>query len=152
MNYVSLDTGPIVEYVDLDGTYHAHAKAIFDSLVAGEILGLITHPVLAETYYVSLRVYEKLGLDEPETKAQKLVEWLYSSPQMQLADQTLELAIAAGKIKKRYSLALTDAYVMASSKLYKGKAVFRTREKEVQKRITELSRNYTLIFLEDYVS
>ena len=150
MSFVSLDTGTIVEYIDMAGTFHSQARAIFDSIVAGEILGLIAHPVLAETYYVSLRVYEKLELEEPEKKAQKLIEWLYTSPNIELAEQTLELALTAGKIKKEYSIALTDAYVIASSKLYKGRAVFRTREKEIQEKITELGKKYNLVFLEDY--
>jgi len=152
LSFVSLDTGTIVEYMDMAGTFHSQARAIFDSIVAGEILGLIAHPVLAETYYVSLRVYEKLELEEPEKKAQKLIEWLYTSPNIELAEQTLELALTAGKIKKEYSIALTDAYVIASSKLYKGRAVFRTREKEIQEKMTELGKKYNLVFLEDYSS
>lgn len=150
MSFVSIDTGTIVEYVDLDGTFHSQATAIFDSIGAGEILGLIAHPILAETYYVSLRVYEKLQLEQPERRARNLIEWLYRSPNIELAEPTLELALTAGKIKKKFSLALTDAYVIASSKLYKGKAVFRTREKEIQEKITELGKSYNLVFLEDY--
>lgn len=150
MSFVSLDTGTIVEYIDLGGAFHSQAKAIFDSIQAGEILGIIAHPILAETYYVSLRVYEKLELEEPAAMAQTLLEWLYRSPHMELAEPTLELALSAGKIKREYGLALTDAYVMASSKLYKGKAIFRTREKEIRERIAELSENYSLVFLEDF--
>jgi predicted nucleic acid-binding protein len=150
LSFVSLDTGTIVEYVDLAGTFHSQAKAIFDRIIAGEILGLIVHPILAESYYVSLRLYQRLGLEGPEKRAQNLVEWLYRSPHIQLAESTLELALTAGKIKKEYSLALTDAYVIAGSKLYKGKAVFRTREEEIQENITKLSKNYNLVFLEDF--
>ena len=150
MSFVSLDTGTIVEYVDLDGTFHPQATAIFDTIRAGETLGLIPHPILAETYYVSLRVYERLQLEEPERRARNLIEWLYRSPNIELAEPTLKLALTAGKIKKEFSLALTDAYVIASSKLYKGKAVFRTREKEIQEKITELGKSYNLVFLEDY--
>ena len=58
--------------------------------------------------------------------------------------------MTAGKLKKEFSLALTDAYVIASSKLYKGKAVFRTREKEIEERMSELGKSYNLVFLEDY--
>lgn len=150
MSSVSLDTGTIVEYIDQAGTYHSQAKAIFDNIVSGKILGLVAHPILAETYYVSLRIYEKLGLEEPDSRAEKLLEWLYRSPNIELAEPTLELALVAGKIKKEFSVAITDAYVIASSKLYKGKAVFRTREKEIQAHISELSKNYKLVFLEDF--
>ena len=152
MSFVSLDTGPIVEYFNVDGAFHSQAKAIFDNIIAGKIFGIITHPVLAETYNVSNRVYEMLHLEEPESRAQKLVEWLYTSPNIELAEQTLELAVTAGKIKKQYSLALTDAYVIAASKIYNGKAVFRTKESEIHRKMTELSKNYDLAFLEDYAT
>jgi len=150
LSFVSLDTGTIVEYVDLDGRYHPQAKAIFESIVEGEILGLIAHPILAETYYVSLRVYETLDVEKPESRAENLVEWLYRSPNIEVAEPTLELALTAGKIKKKFGVALTDAYVIASSKLYNGKAIFRAMEKEIQENITELSKDYSLVFLEDY--
>jgi predicted nucleic acid-binding protein len=150
LSFVSLDTGTIVEYVDLAGTFHAQAKAIFDNIVAGKILGLIVHPILAETYYVSLRVYERLDLEKPQSRAENLLEWPYRSPNIEIAEPTLELALAAGKIKREFSVALTDAYVIASSKLYGGKAVCRAREKEIQRKIAELSKNYNLVFLEDY--
>jgi predicted nucleic acid-binding protein len=150
LSFVSLDTGTIVEYVDLAGTFHSQAKAIFDNIVAGKILGLIAHPILAETYYVSLRVYERLELEKPESRAENLLEWLYRSPNIEIAEPTLKLALTAGKIKREFSVALTDAYVIASSKLYKGKAIFRAREKEIQENIAELGKNYNLVFLEDY--
>lgn len=152
MSFISLDLEEetIVEYVDLDGTFHSQTTAIFESIGAGEIFGLIAHPILAETYYVSLRVYERLQLEQPERRARNLLEWLYRSPNIELAEPTLKLALTAGKIKKEFSLALTDAYVIASSKLYKGKAVFRAREKEIQEKIAELGKSYNLVFLEDY--
>jgi predicted nucleic acid-binding protein len=152
LSFISLDTGPIVEYVNVAGAFHSQAKAIFDNIISGKILGLITHPVLAEAYYVSYRVYEKLRLEDPESRAHKLAEWLYMSPNIELADQTLELALTAGKIKKQYSLTLTDAYVIAASKIYNGKAVFRTRDSEIHRKMPELSKNYDLVFLEDYAT
>ena len=150
MSFVALDTGTIVEYIDLNGMFHSQANAIFESIDAGEIFGLIAHPILAETYYVSLRVYERVQLEQPERRARNLLEWLYRSPNIELAEPTLNLALTAGKIKKEFGLALTDAYVIASSKLYNGNAVFRTREKEIQEKITELGKSYNLVFLEDY--
>jgi predicted nucleic acid-binding protein len=150
LNFVSLDTGAIAEYIDLAGTFHSQANSIFDNISAGKILGLIAHPILAETYYVSIRIYERLQVERPETRARNLLEWLYRAPNFKLAESTLELALAAGEIKREFGLALTDAYVIASSKLYKGKAVFRTKEKEIQEKITQLGKRYDLVFLEEY--
>lgn len=150
MSSVSLDTGAIVEYVDLAGAFHAQASAVFEGILAGKLLGVVPHPTLAETYYVAYRIYERLGLEQPEGRAEKLVEWFFSSPNFEIAEPSLELALLAGRIKREFGLALTDAYVIAASKLHKGKALFRTREKEIEENITQIAKNYDLVFLEDY--
>lgn len=150
MSYVCLDTGPIVEYVDLAGVLHSQAEAIIRRVLAGKLIAIIPHSVLAETYYVSSRIYEKLRLDKPETRAEQLIEWLCHSPNFTIAEPSILLAKIAGQIKRNFGLALTDAYVIAASKTQGGKAVFRTRETEMKKNIGRLSKNYELVFLEDY--
>jgi len=150
LSYVSLDTGVIVEYVDLNGAFHRQAEAIIENALARRLLAVIAHPILAETYYVSLRLYEKLGMEKPEDRAEKLVEWLYRSPNFEIAEPSLELALLAGRIKKSFRLALTDAYVIAASKLYRGRAVFRRRESEIREKLAELTEEYEMVFIEDY--
>jgi predicted nucleic acid-binding protein len=150
LSYVSLDTGVIVEYIDLGGNFHRQAEAIIESVLARKLLAVIAHPILAETYYVSLRVYEKLGMEKPEDRAEKLVGWLYKSPNFAIAEPSLELALLAGRIKTSLRFALTDAYVIAASKLYKGRAVFRRRESEIEEKLAELTKDYRIVFLEDY--
>jgi len=147
----SLDTGVIVEYIDLAGSYHYQAKAIIENVLAGRLSAVIAHPTLVETYYVSTRIYKRIGVRRPDLRAEELVEWLYSSPNFTIAESSLKLAIEAGRIKERFRLALTDAYVLAASKLYKGKAVFRKREREMASRLKELSKKYDLVFLGDYL-
>ena len=150
MNYVSLDTGPIVEYADLAGPFHRQMEAIIRRVVAGKLTAIVPHPVLAETYYVSFRIYEKLGLDRPEERSAKLIEWLYHSPNFLIAESSLQLAKMAGQIKKDYGLALTDCYVIAASKLRRGRALFRAKETEMKRNISRLTKSYEVIFLEDY--
>ena len=150
MSYISLDTSVIIEYIDLAGRFHRQAEAIIENVLAGKLSAIIPHPTLAETYYVSLKVYEKLGLDRPRQRAEELVNWLYRSPNFTIAEPSLELALLAGRIKGDLNLALTDAYVVAASKLYKGKAVFKTKEREMVERLTELTKSYDVVFLEDY--
>ena len=151
MSYVCLDTGPIIEYVDLAGVFHPQAEAIIRRILAGKIIAIIPHPVLAESYYVSSRIYEKLGLDKSEDRAGKLVDWLCHSPNFTIAEPSDLLAKKAGQVKKDFGLALTDAYVIATSRVQGGKAVFRTRETEMKKNMGRLSNEYDLVFLEDYV-
>lgn len=148
MSYVSLDTGVIAEYIDLAGSLHKEAEAIIRNVLGGKLLAIIPHPILVETYYVSARIYERLGLSDPEERAERLIEWLYRSPNFSLAEPSLELAILAGKIKRKYGLALTDAYVLASAKLYGGKALFRSKEKEIVKRFSAITVEYDVAFLQ----
>jgi len=148
MSYVSLDTGVIAEYMDLAGSLHKEAEAIIRNVLGGKLLAIIPHPILVETYYVSARIYERLGLSDPEERAEKLIEWLYRSPNISLAEPSLELAILAGKVKRKFSLALTDAYVLASAKLYGGKALFRSKEKEIVKRFSMITEEYDVAFLQ----
>ncbi|MEM2927946.1 MAG: PIN domain-containing protein [Nitrososphaerota archaeon] len=148
MNRISLDTSVLIEYINLAGSFHKEAKAVIQCILNGKLIAIIPHPVLVETYYVSTRIYEKLGLSNPEKKAEKFIEWLYRSPNFSLAESSLELAILAGKIKKKFNLALTDAYVLASSKLYHAKAVFKIREKEIMEKLDEIKKEYDVVFLE----
>lgn len=150
MSHVSLDTGAIIEYIDLTGPFHRQAAAIIESILAGKLVAMIPHPILAETFYVSARIYQKLKLEEPKRRAEELITWLYSSPNFDLAQPSLELALLAGSIKRTFRLALTDAYVVAASKLHEGKAVFRKREREMAKKLGQLTKRYDLLFLEDY--
>ena len=150
MSYISLDTGVIVEYIDLAGKFHRQAEALIENISTGKLLAIIPHPTLAETYYVSVRIYEKLGLERPERRAEELVKWLYRSPNFTLAEPSLELALQVGMIKGHFNLALTDAYIIAASKLYKGRAVFRRREREMVEKLAELTKSYDIVFLEDY--
>lgn len=72
MARVVLDTGVIIEYVDLKGSLHEQARAVFDAVVSGRLEALIPHPVLAETFYVAVRIYSSLGVRDPLARAARL--------------------------------------------------------------------------------
>jgi len=150
MSYVALDTSVIIEYVDLKGRFHNQAGGAFAGVLSGELTALIPHVVLAETYYVSCGMYGRLGLKDPTARSEKLVEWLYRSPNIEITSGTLDLALESGRIKGDFGLALTDCYVMAAAKQRRGKALFRKREAEMSGQIRELVKTYSLVFLEDY--
>ena len=117
MNKIAIDTSVIVEYIDEKGEYHEQAKAIFTTLITGKLEAIIPHPILAETYYVSARIYEKLGFKEPEKIALKLIKWLYRLPTIEIPNG-INLVIGAGQVKMKYGLALTDCYVLALSLIH----------------------------------
>lgn len=148
MARVALDTGVVVEYIDLKGRYHRQAEAIFTSVLAGKLEAVIPHPVLAETYYVAARVYAASGAPDPERRAGELVKWLVALPAVEVVEGA-ELAVEAGSLKLKLGLALTDCYVLAAAKLAGGRAVFRSREAEMS-RVAGQLKEYGAIFLEDY--
>jgi len=148
---VCLDTSVIIEYIDRGGKYHQYSNQLFNLIIKGNLRAIIQHVILAETYYVASRIYEKLGLDNPGLNATKLIEWLYRLPTIQVIGEPLDLALEAGKIKLKYRLVLTDCYVLAVSKLYGCKAIFREREREMMDIIKELEKEFKIIFLEDYL-
>ncbi|MEM0023411.1 MAG: PIN domain-containing protein [Thermofilaceae archaeon] len=148
MARVALDTSVVVEFIDLKGRFHKQAEAIFASLLAGRLEAVVPHPVLAETYYVAVRVYSTRGLLDAEKRAEELVKWLAALPTVVVVEGA-ELAVEAGLAKLKLGLALTDCYVLAAAKLARGKALFRSREAEMVK-AGERLKEYNVVFLEDY--
>jgi len=69
---------------------------------------------------------------------------------MMIPTKNTNIAIETGKAKLNHSLALTDCYVLAASKIYNCKALFRKPEREMLKNIETLKKEYRLIFLQDY--
>ena len=68
MSKIVLDTSVIIDYIDERGSAHIEASLIFNKLNRGDIFSFITHPTLAETYYVSYRAVSYTHLTLP-TKA-----------------------------------------------------------------------------------
>ena len=147
MSVICPDTGVIVEYANLDGAFHNEAQAVFETVIAGKLNVVIPHPILAETYYVSLRIYKTLGLDDFAKRAKNLVQWLYKAPNISLAEPSLELAILAGETKNRFGISMMDSYVLAASRLSAGKAVFRAEESEMKKKLADMKKRFDIVFL-----
>lgn len=145
-----MDTSVIIEYIDEIGSLHSQAKAIFSAIISGKLEAIIPSSILAETYYVSARIYDKLGFRDFENRAIRLVEWLYRLPLIKVVAEDLRLILEAGRIKFNYGLALTDCFVIAASKVYNCKAVFKKLEREMLNKFNELQKEYNIIFLEYY--
>ena len=154
---ISIDTGVLVEYIDSDGMFHSEAKALVESVTSGRLSGLVTHVVFAELFYVATRLYEQIEEKEnAEAKSERLVRWLFNSPNIVMPENTLELALRAGRFKKRFALALPDSYVLACAQLNGCKAIFKSAEAETERgnKLERLRKEekVELIFLEDYSS
>jgi predicted nucleic acid-binding protein len=147
---IALDTSVIIEYIDRKAQFQEQAKAVFTALLNSEFEALIPLPTLSETYYVSAKIYQKLGVEKPEDTSAELVEWLFRIPSVTVPTGNKDLAIEAGKAKLKYCLSLTDCYVLATSQIYGCKALFKKPEEEMRRKISQLKRAYQLVFLEDY--
>jgi len=109
---LAMDTSVIIEYIDTKGELHEQAEIAFSALLSGKLEVVLPHPILAETYYVAAKLYDKLKIENPQRAASKLIEWLYRLPTTIVPNADVNLAIEAGKAKLNYGLALTDCYVL----------------------------------------
>jgi predicted nucleic acid-binding protein len=157
---ISIDTGVLVEFIDEAGDLHSEAKVVVESVASGKLVGLVAHPVFAEFFYVSERLYENSTASRRETggnpdmRAEQLIRWLFASPGIVMPENNLELALQAGKIKRKFAFALTDSYVIAAAKLNRCKALFKSPEEEMNlgNKLDKLKRDeeVEIVFLEEY--
>ncbi|MEM2123084.1 MAG: PIN domain-containing protein [Candidatus Bathyarchaeia archaeon] len=150
MSRAAIDTSVIIEYIDEMGGLHREAETLFKAVLTGKLEAIIPHPILVETYYVASRLYRQLGVTDTQSKSQRLIERLYRLPQASIIGEGLGLVVEAGKAKLNYNLALTDCYILAASKIYNCKAVFKRVEEEMLRKIDDLKRDYQILFLEAY--
>lgn len=150
MAKVVVDTGVVVEYLDLRGGFHEQALEFFSALIAGRVEAILPHPILAETYYVATRLYQRVAAETPEELAARLVRWLYRLPATTVVGEDAKLALEVGRAKLTFGLALTDCYVLAASRAHACKALFRAPEREMVGCVDALRREYELLFLKDY--
>jgi len=147
---VAIDTSVIIEYIDKKGELNEQAEIIMSALLTGKLEVVIPHPILAETYYVATKLYQKLKIENPDAVASKFIEWIYRLPTTIIPADDINLAIETGKAKLNYGLALTDCYVLATSRINNCKAIFKKPEREMQANIHQLEQEYQLLFLKDY--
>ena len=150
MSRAVIDTSVVMEYVDEAGDLHREAEALFHPILSGKLEAIIPHPILVEIYYVAARLYHELGIEDPRNTSLRLIEWLYRLPTVSIVGEEMSLVIEAGVAKLDYGLALTDCYVLAASRIYDCKAVFKRVEKEMLGKIDDLKERYQLLFLEAY--
>lgn len=150
MAKVAIDTGVLIEYLDLEGALRRQAGEVFSALLAGRIQAILPHPVLAETCYVAARLYERMQVQEAHALAGDVIRWLVSLPGTRVVGEEARLAIEAGRAKLAHSLALTDCYVLAASRIEGCKALFRAPEREMSRSVDLLREEYDIIFLIDY--
>jgi hypothetical protein len=150
MSSVVLDTGVIAESVNLEGEFNKQATIVLDAINSDSITAILNPVTIAELRYVLWRIYDELAVKNPEKVSRDFCEYIYYHPNIRILETSLEMLLEAGTIKHRYSLTLSDCFVLAASKLNRCKAVFRHKEHEIQAAFKDLSKEFDLVFLQDY--
>jgi predicted nucleic acid-binding protein len=118
----------------------------FSAILTGKLESIIPHPIFPEVYYVAARLYQKLRIESPQIVASKLIGWLYRLPTTIISTEDTNLAMETGSAKLNYRLALTDCYVLAASKIYNCKPLFKRPETEMLRNIDTLKKSTSLFF------
>ena len=144
-----LDTSVLVEYLGEEPT--RGIDELFSRIGRGEFEAYLTHVTLSEVVYVAYRIYREVKASDPNGKALKYVDWLVNLPGMEIVRPDIGIAKTAGELKKRFKLALSDVFVMASAMTVGCPAIFLKLESEMEPYEKEL-RDLGAIFWEEVVS
>ncbi len=118
----------------------------FRRIGRGEFRAYLTHVTLSEVVYMAYRVYKEAKVLGSNGKALKYVDWLINLPGTEIVRLDIDIAKTAGELKKRFKLALSDVFVIASAVTVGCPAVFLKLESEMEPYEKEL-RVLGVIFL-----
>ncbi len=148
---IAIDTGVWIEYINTRGTLHNEAKIVIDSVTQGKATAILTPLTMTEIYYVAERVYREVHAPPKSEKlANKLYDFIYYHPFVEIKPLDYELCLNAGIIKTKYNIAFSDCFLLALSKKSDAIVLFKSVESEMRQNIKELNRHFNLKFLEDY--
>lgn len=71
-----LDTCVLITYITKNATSRERVLSIIEEARRGKVQLYTIYPVLSELLYVSTRVYEMAGLEEPNVKALDFLLWI----------------------------------------------------------------------------
>jgi predicted nucleic acid-binding protein len=71
-----LDTSVLITYITENATGRERVLSMIEEARRGKVQLYTIYPVLSELLYVSTRVYEMAGLEEPNVKALDFLLWI----------------------------------------------------------------------------
>jgi len=144
-----LDTSVIIEYIIVNSPLRNLLSSLFFYAVKGVHEIYLSTVTLAEVFYVSKRIYEEVGTENPEEASRNFLFFLNRHKGLSIIPPNFNIAIEAGRIKSLYKISMADAFVLATAKTLKAKALFRKIEKEVEPFVEHISREYGFITIEE---
>ena len=150
MKQVAIDTGVWVEAISRGSEFYSLARRIINEVLAGKIKAVITSLTATEVYYVAYRVYRASGLDsfKAKTRALNLFNVLYTHDNIEVLINR-EISLRAAEIKIKYNIALSDSYILSIAKILSIPVVFRHPEKEMVPNLSNLKKEFKIIFLSE---
>jgi predicted nucleic acid-binding protein len=142
-----LDTSVLITYITENATGRERVLSIIEEARRGKVQLYTIYPVLSELLYVSTRVYEMAGLEEPNVKALDFLLWIEGL--VENVELAHDIAFRVGEFKKLLMIALTDCYVIAIAESLNSIALFLRIEKEMGNRIGLIGRPPVEFLVED---
>ena len=151
MQKFAIDTSVWIESIAENSEYFEIASRFIDGIDKGKITAIVTPITATETYYISYRLYKKVGLDENEAifRAELLFNTLFSHRNIRVIAINKDLSLLAGEIKREYHISLSDSFLLAAARHENAVAVFRKIEKEMEPYIADLRENFEIVFLSE---
>jgi predicted nucleic acid-binding protein len=142
-----LDNSVLIAYITENATGRERVLSMIEEARRGKVQLYTIYPVLSELLYVSTRVYEMAGLEEPNVKALDFLLWIEGL--VENVELTHDIALRAGELRKLLMIALTDCYVIATAESLNSIALFLRIEKEIGNRIGLIGRPPVEFLVED---
>ncbi|MCE4607221.1 MAG: PIN domain-containing protein [Desulfurococcales archaeon] len=146
MKRLVLDTGVIVEYIVQKSPYRPQVVRLFDQAYRGEFELYVSTVTLSETLYISSRIYQVAGLDDPNKEALNFVDWIKSKAGILEVNENI--ALRAGELMKALRLPLSDCYVIASAETINALPLFKKVEKEMKPVLNSIKK-LKVLFLDE---
>jgi len=146
---LAIDTGVWIEALIQNAPYYKLANFLIKKVLKGEIQALITPLTATEILYITHRIYRETYKDEKiaRNKALEYFDTIYHNENV-LVRINKEIIVNAAEIKIKYSLSMSDSYILSLAKTHKIPVVFRHIEKEMENKLDELQKEFKIIFLE----
>jgi predicted nucleic acid-binding protein len=141
-----LDTSILIEYIISRSPYRPKVVKLFNEALTNNIKLYISVITLSEILYVASRIYQVVGISDPNSEAQNFVEWIKGRTQIISVNE--DIALRAGELKKKLHIALSDCYVIASAEAIGAIPVFKKIEREMKPVINNL-RKLNVKFLDE---
>ena len=146
MRKLVLDTSVLVDYIVLRSPYRTKVAKLINKASTGKLELYINAVTLSETLYVTSRIYQAAGAENPNREATDFIDWIKNRAKTVNVNE--DIALRAGELKKQLYIALPDCYVISTAEAINATPVFKKVEDEM-KSVIEKIRKLNIKFLDE---